>query len=135
MPAWRVVNNTDIVTQLPPPTALADYRHVGKLEFLDSRGVVVEEPPTLDVIESNLRGHAEALNQALSALNGQTIWEAGRAAVAALNAHLPKQVGPSIEALGLDLVPVAGIADHMPIYYALKLWNALRHVARDSASA
>jgi triacylglycerol lipase len=39
VPVFRVVNNNDLVTQLPPPII---YRHVGMMKYLDSTGLLYE---------------------------------------------------------------------------------------------
>ncbi|MHC4729772.1 MAG: lipase family protein, partial [Planctomycetota bacterium] len=46
-PAFRVVNNNDLVTRLPPPVA---YRHVGELKYFDADGQLLDDPVLWDRI-------------------------------------------------------------------------------------
>ena len=54
VPVYRVVNNNDIVTRMPPPLR---YRHVGSLKFLDAAGVLREEPDLWERVREQLAGH------------------------------------------------------------------------------
>jgi len=54
VPAWRVVNNNDIVPHLPPPLF---FRHVGRLRFLDSRGRLRRAPSLWTRLRHYFLGH------------------------------------------------------------------------------
>ncbi|MEE8468823.1 MAG: lipase family protein [Planctomycetota bacterium] len=53
-PVYRVVNNNDFVTRMPPP---ASFRHVGTLHYLDSAGEMREDPRLADRLRSQVAGH------------------------------------------------------------------------------
>ena len=58
VPVYRVVNNNDLVTRMPPP---ASFRHVGTLHYLDSAGEMREEPGLGDRLWSQVAGHGSRL--------------------------------------------------------------------------
>lgn len=53
-PVYRIVNNNDIVTRLPPPVR---YRHVGSLGYLDNRGELHRDPALWDRVKEQISGH------------------------------------------------------------------------------
>ena len=125
-PCQRFVNNTDIVVHLPPPTLLADYAHVGNLRFIDSAGKIVTDPTMYNMIESNLRGHFQSIKSGLDAFAPSRLKEAGQAIVDAVSRRELSALGDKLESLNLDVFPVAALADHAPLYYAIRIWNALQ---------
>ncbi len=58
VPVYRVVNNNDFVTRMPPP---ASFRHIGTLHYLDSAGEMREEPGLADRLWSQVAGHGSRL--------------------------------------------------------------------------
>jgi triacylglycerol lipase len=61
-PIYRVVNNNDVVTRLPPPLG---YRHVGELQYLDDGGELRRDPELLERLREQLRGHGTRLKDNL----------------------------------------------------------------------
>lgn len=57
-PAFRVVNNNDLVTRLPPPVA---YRHVGELAYFDADRKLRDDPDLWDRIAEQVTGHASRI--------------------------------------------------------------------------
>jgi triacylglycerol lipase len=150
VPCYRFVNNTDVVPHLPPPALLANYTHVGDLKFIDSTGRIVGDPTTYDIIDSNIRGHLQSLKAGWHRFNASNLLKAGQAIrdavgqrdfstigekpeASILDSTTAKPatqfwptLGDKLESLNLDFVPLAALADHSPIYYTLRIWNALQ---------
>lgn len=124
-PCYRFVNNTDVVPHVPPPGLLANYVHVGELKFIDSTGRIVSDPTTFNIIDSNFRGHLQSLKEGWKTFNPSTLKKAGQVIRDAVSERDFSTVGEKLESLNLDFIPLAALADHMPIYYALRIWNAL----------
>ena len=61
-PVFRVANNNDLVTMVPPPLL---YRHVGKTRFIDHEGHVGEETTAFKRAESRLLGHVDHAGKVL----------------------------------------------------------------------
>jgi len=61
-PIYRIVNNNDVVTRLPPPLG---YRHVGELQYLDDGGELRRDPELLERMREQLRGHGARLKDNL----------------------------------------------------------------------
>ena len=57
-PVYRVVNNNDFVTRIPPP---ASFRHMGTLHYLDAAGEMHEEPGLADRLWSQVTGHGSRM--------------------------------------------------------------------------
>lgn len=131
-PCFRFVNNTDCIAHVPPPSVLALYSHVGTLKFIDSAGKIVSDPTILNTIESYVRGNFQMVKTGFDALNPLNLTKlkgAGQAIRDTVTQRDPLSLGQSmVESFNLDLVPMATISDHAPIYYALKIWNALAKV-------
>ena len=125
-PCYRFVNNTDIIPHLPPPTVVADYAHVGNLRFIDNAGQVVSDPTTFNMIDSNLRGHFQSVKAGLDTFTPSKLKEAGQVIIDAVSRRKFSSLGDKLESLNLDVLPVAAIADHSPIYYAIRIWNAMQ---------
>ncbi|MFO0906952.1 MAG: hypothetical protein U0794_01080 [Isosphaeraceae bacterium] len=126
LPSWRVVNNADVVPHLPVPSLLAAYAHVGQLKFIDSQGRLHDEPALFDVIEHQLRGHAQAVAAGLGSFRLENLRSVGQVLVDVIRRGEIGAIGSHLESLDLDILPVASVADHMPINYVIRLWNALR---------
>ncbi len=60
VPAFRIVNNRDAVTSVPPPLQGLGYTHVGDLHYFDHQGAAVEGPGNLAVVWDRLRWEAGA---------------------------------------------------------------------------
>jgi len=89
--AYRIVNNQDIATRVPPP---GWYKHVGDIKFIDHEGNIHNH-----IIEKE--GLA---NQPRDELYGQE------------NPNPPNKRG------SVSLIP-ASFKDHVPLLYAIHLWN------------
>jgi triacylglycerol lipase len=126
VPCYRFVNNTDVVPHLPPPSLLAKYAHVGELKFIDSTGRIAGDPTTFDIIDSNIRGHLQSLNLTWNMLNVSNLKKAGEVIRDAVSQREFLTLGEKLESLNLDFIPLAALADHSPIYYTLRIWNALQ---------
>jgi hypothetical protein len=50
--AYRFVNNDDVVTKVPLP---GSYRHVGNVKYIDSEGVILDDPSFLVRLKANFR--------------------------------------------------------------------------------
>lgn len=132
VPCYRFVNNTDVVPHIPPRDLLGDYAHVGALRFLDSAGRIVTDPTLFELVESHVRGHIRAARSGLDAYNSTRVKEAGQVWLDALSRWDFSNLAVRLEPLDLDVLPLASLADHMPISYAVKVWNALtREEPRD----
>lgn len=95
--AFRVVNNTDAIAQVPPEQL---YRHVGLVKFIGADGVLRH----LDGDEAGLPSRPKRSAAALSFF-AKTLF------AAPLLRRLP--------------VPVPQpLADHAPVYYCAHLWNS-----------
>jgi triacylglycerol lipase len=125
-PCYRFVNNTDVVPHVPPPGLLARYTHVGELKFIDSSGRIVSDPTTFNIIDSNFRGHLQSLKESWKTFNPSTLKKAGQVIRDAVSERDFSTVGEKLESLNLDFIPLAALADHSPIYYTLRIWNALQ---------
>jgi len=88
---YRFVNHHDIVTRVPPPGA---YQHVGELKYLDSQGLIRDNPPGWEKVINGLRG------EILSALDSL------------------EQVRVGFDALIPEM-----IVDHVPTLYATHVWT------------
>lgn len=96
-PVYRIVNNNDIVTMIPPPFL---YRHVGELWFIDHEGLVFheDEARTRDRVESRIRGHIQHTDGILK------LWR---------------------ERDFLSAIPNQNVTDHAPINYVRPLRRAM----------
>jgi triacylglycerol lipase len=102
VPAFRFVNNTDIVPRVPPVGPYLPstrrwglYEHVGHLKYIDAAGQLVEQPGRLARLEDRLRGR-------------------GR--------QLLKTVPQLLRREPLALAP-KDLNDHAPLLYAVHVWN------------
>jgi pimeloyl-ACP methyl ester carboxylesterase len=57
-PIYRVVNNNDLVTRMPP---LTSFRHVGILHYLNAAGEMRVEPGLAGRLRSQFAGHSSRL--------------------------------------------------------------------------
>jgi triacylglycerol lipase len=118
-PCFRFVNDLDFVPHLPPHDVYEDYEHVNAtLMFIDSGGEIRSDETLLRQIESGAAGSFQAIEGV-----------AGAFAPSAILGHLFGARVPDTTdvagGLGLDVIPFAPLADHAPIYYSTRLWNAL----------
>jgi triacylglycerol lipase len=60
--AYRVVNNEDVVTRVPPPGL---YMHVGELKYIDSAGVIHDTPGRWERWTDEIRGTMATVFNAL----------------------------------------------------------------------
>lgn len=98
---FRVVNDRDAITRLPPASPvkipfLDRYRHVGRLKFIDKNGVLIDNPDFNHGLDSEF---LESVNKLFKGSGGLK----------------PDDIGFSI---------IEGAIDHSPIYYVMHLWNA-----------
>ncbi len=102
VPAFRFVNNTDIVPRVPPvgPYLLSSrrwgsYEHVGHLKYIDAANQLVEQPGRLARFEDRLRGRGQQLLRTVRQL---------------------------LQREPLALAP-KDLNDHAPLLYAVHVWN------------
>ena len=91
--ALRYVNNTDVVTHVPPPLPLP-YKHVGELHHIDRNGQIGPDPRSLSHFVNDLIGDTKHLAETMQGL----------------------QTG------ALKTAPTF-LLDHMPRGYAVDIWN------------
>jgi hypothetical protein len=100
--AFRVVHNNDVVALVPTvgplrpplPLPIGRYAHVGRLSYLDGEGAIHDDPEFVARVMDGLAGRSGALLGFFGQL---------------FTGHLQ--------------VPFEGLADHAPLYYALRLRN------------
>ncbi len=90
---YRIVNNSDIVTKVPPA---GFYRHVGEIRFIDGHGSVHDRIPEAE--KENIEVQHEPRDNYVSDDQFRGGWQ--------------------------GLVPDA-FRDHVPLIYAVHLWNNL----------
>ncbi|PWT74254.1 MAG: hypothetical protein C5B46_04335 [Proteobacteria bacterium] len=102
-PAFRFVDNNDIVPLVPTHGLYADaragigrYQHVGELKYLDADGRLLSSPRLGRRLWDWLRGHQHSVVEGLQGL---------------LDGH-PLALAPD------------GLLDHAPLLYAIRVWNA-----------
>ncbi|MFO0953379.1 MAG: lipase family protein [Isosphaeraceae bacterium] len=125
VPCHRYVNHSDVVPHLPPGGLTGDYVHVGELCFFDRDGRLGGDPTPFEHLEAQFRAQVELLRAGLAAYHPTKLIEAGRAIAEAVRVGDLAGIGGRIESLQLDVVPVAALADHAPVAYATRVWNAL----------
>ena len=109
MSTFRVVNNLDFVTAIPPeiPIALgaARYVHVGTPKVIDRAGAVGDEHSFVDNAVRDIRSGIKTAANAIQ--------------------HFAEGLKTLFNSSGeVDLpVPVPPITDHAPINYVVHLWN------------
>jgi triacylglycerol lipase len=59
-PTFRIVNNTDFVTEIPPPFL---YHHVGELVYFDSRDKLRRNVSVSQILKDKARGQSQAVTQ------------------------------------------------------------------------
>ena len=91
--AFRYVNNTDVVTHVPPPLPLP-YKHVGQLHHIDRSGQIGPDPRSISHFVNELIGDTKHLAETMHGL----------------------QTG------ALKTAPTF-LLDHMPRGYAVDIWN------------
>jgi triacylglycerol lipase len=89
--AYRFVNNNDIVARVPPPGL---YKHVGELKYIDSKGLIHDNPSRWERLTDNIRGEIAYLFNALGQIRS------------GFANFLPDD-----------------IIDHVPTLYATHIWN------------
>jgi len=62
--AYRIVNNNDGVTAVPPGSPTSPYRHVGDLKYLDEGGRMIADPSGWTRKKAGLMGHVRAFQDA-----------------------------------------------------------------------
>ena len=125
VPCFRFVNNADLIPHVPPPGYPTDYTHVGALKFIDCQGAILDDPKLFDVLDSNARGHLQAIKTGILAFNPSSLQEAGKAIFDAFRTLDLGKLSTTLETLNLDFVPLVALADHAPLNYAIQVWNAL----------
>lgn len=101
---YRFVNHNDVVTHVPllgpyatlriPPKGA--FRHVGELRYIDSEGHIRDKPHLASSLSEKVHGYL---------------------------GHLFHSHGQSRSGL-LGEIPVDGLVDHAPLYYANHIWNS-----------
>ncbi len=95
--AYRIVNNNDGVTTVPPGPPLSSYRHVGDLKYLGDGGELIDDPGWWTVLKASLSGHRKAIQDAMGDLRRGD----------------------------LDEVNVDQLRDHSPTAYANTIWQII----------
>lgn len=90
---YRFVNNNDVVPKLPPKGGV--FHHVGLLKYIDADGHIDDDPSLWERLKDGFRGLADALFDGLGQLRSAK----------------------------LKLLAPDALADHAPVYYAIKIWN------------
>jgi len=72
VPAFRYVNNNDLVPFLPPPIA---YRHVGRLLYLDRAGNRREGAGVAETLLDLAAGHLDRVREAFAAGFAGVFWD------------------------------------------------------------
>lgn len=103
VPVWRFRHNTDIVTHLPVGFV---FRHVGRLQFIDSNGHFHRDQTRLEELTINM-GSVNPTNS--------------RA----------RRLAEQLRAEPFGAVP-GFLADHAPINYAIRVWNCYEAQHRQS---
>jgi triacylglycerol lipase len=100
--AFRIVNNNDIVPQVPRfgPCATAPflrgYEHVGELKYITHQGALQDQPSRSLRLADGIQGRFGQLRDVAEQLRSGRIAE----------------------------LPDDGFNDHAPLFYALRVWNA-----------
>ncbi|MEO5822198.1 MAG: lipase family protein [Vicinamibacteraceae bacterium] len=92
----RYVNDTDIVTHVPPPLLLLPYAHVGRLRQITPNGRITDQAPALAHFVRDVFGDVGHLQDVVTALQAGTMHRA-----------------PDF------------LLDHMPRGYTVDIWNDL----------
>lgn len=90
---YRIVNNNDIVSSIPPPGI---YRHVGEQWYIDSEGMLHQDIPRSEMWMDEIRGEMRNIMNSVEQVSQGTF----------------------------NYVPGV-LKDHVPILYAIDLWNNL----------
>jgi hypothetical protein len=97
---YRFVNNNDMVTRIPP-----GYKHVGTFKYINNKGTIHDDPDQLYVLKDRVSG-----------------------AILPLSEYLKPSTKLFDMAKLFDIkrwmIPIDGLTDHAPIYYARHVWNA-----------
>lgn len=110
---YRVVNNNDIVTRLPPE--IAGYVHVGDTRFIDAQGEFADNALAGDSLTRQVA-------QLFAGLAGSVLKQTdGR------KFQLPQFIA-RLRSLDLE-VPDNALNDHAPANYACRIWNNLPDTA------
>lgn len=94
--AYRIVNNNDVVTAVPPALP-GRYGHVGDLKYFGDAGELTDDPRWWTTLKESVIGHVRALQDLVV----------------------------DISALDLDELNADQIRDHSPTAYAKNLWNLI----------
>ncbi len=134
-PLWRIENSQDPVPLVPPdiPALNFNFIDLGSLRFIGPNGEVLERRPEFIMADHKnkyleaknvLAGRIKDINKTL--FTGNLSRERSKKVIEKINAHrrISKeewkiQLGSFLKDFGLN------VDAHQPIYYALKLWNAL----------
>ncbi len=95
--AYRIVNNNDVVTAVPPAFP-SPYRHVGDLKYLGDAGELTDDPRRWILVKESVIGHVRAFQDLVVDIRAGDLAE--------LNADQ--------------------LRDHSPSVYASSLWELIR---------
>jgi triacylglycerol lipase len=96
---YRFVNNDDVVPRVPLPGL---YRHVGSMKYIDSKGVIHDNPSLWERLEDSFHGELAYISN-----------------LDLLRLGFVRQL------------PDSCFTDHAPIYYAVYIWNSYVRDLRD----
>ncbi|MGB0386234.1 MAG: lipase family protein [Ardenticatenaceae bacterium] len=106
---YRFVHNNDIIPRITPPPQKISFKikqpnfygHLGRLKYINSDGSIEDDPSLVYRLQEGLRGYVAYLSN---------IWKNIRLRI---KGHLKP---------GIDF-PSKSMADHMPIFYSIHIWN------------
>jgi len=134
-PAFRIEHAGDPIPLVPPqiPSIGFNFQDTGKLVYINRQGEILEERPRLDSWSGLEREKTISLEEKKSETEIIQNWKNLPEDMKSLDTNL-KQIGAHVkmsfhnwtgylEMMYDDFAP--SIEDHMPVYYAIKLWNLL----------
>lgn len=144
-PVWRVENERDPIVLLPPdvPKLGFEYLPVGRLKYLDKTGQLFNGRPKLDTQAITSKAKRKLCRQISGFFmifkrikaRWQTKSKNARNVFRQISDHVQKSAEEWRKyLLAVEQQTGLRIDDHMPIYYAVKLWNLVIK-AKDTKSA
>jgi hypothetical protein len=140
-PVWRVENARDPIPLVPPdlPSLGLRFTHVGELRYISEEGELRSERPEVDLQQQSeearrvLTGQIERLRRFFRSLKSTT-----RIVLSGLDHELNRSIEEWKDYLhALDRSVGIRLQAHMPVFYAIRLWNLLvdREGSGDGVSA
>jgi len=134
-PVFRIEHARDPIPMVPPdmPALKFNFKDLGQLVFINREGEILPERPQLKledhrkVIEETLKERKQRREQlSLTVKKNPFSMKTSRTVLVEMNDHFHKSRKEWKDYLaGLNDEIGLKLEDHMPIYYSMKLWNAL----------